>query len=174
MVPMDSEKLSKREKQPGHDQTYRESEGNFILVARQCLDAAIYDIVEQPRELRDLFPKALCDDRVLGIQPEAVIINRETSRRIFFEVKKQGDRGNAEERACKHHTVAFYDTLHDRFGYDYHPFITIFCESLAINPRYTRKIPFYFKKNHYFLWDDYDPNLLAGFLKERCREWIDP
>lgn len=174
MVPMDSEKLSNRQKQPGHDQTYKESEGNFIMMARRILDAATYDIEEQPRELRDLFTLALCDDQVLGIRPEAVIINRETQRRIFFEVKKQGPRGNAEERACKHHTVAFYRTLHDRFGYDYHPFVTIFCEDLATNPRYTRKFPFYFEPNHYLLWEDYDPELLEAFLKERCREWIDP
>lgn len=174
MVPMDSEKLSNRRKQPGHDQTYRESEGNFIAVARQCLDEAMYEIIEQPRELRDLFPKALCDDRVLGIQPEAVIINRATSRRIFFEVKKQDDSGNAEERACKHHTVAFYDTMRKRYGYEYHPFVTIFCEALAINPRYTRKFPSYFEESQYFLWEDYDQELLETFLRERCRDWIDP
>lgn len=174
MVPMDSEKLSNREKQPGHDQTYRESEGNFIEVVREHFDDEIYEVLEQPRELLDLFPKALSDDRVLGIQPEAVIINRETQRRIFFEVKKQGDRGNAEERACKHHTVAFYRTLRERFGYDYHPFVTVFCEALAINPRYTRKIPFYFEQDQYFLWEDYDPEILVNFLKDRCGDWIDP
>ncbi len=174
MVPMDSEKLSNREKQPGHDQTYRESEGNFIEVVQEHFDNEMYEVLEQPRELRDLFPRALSDDRVLGIQPEAVIINRETQRRIFFEVKKQGDRGNAEERACKHHTVAFYRTLHERFGYDYHPFVTVFCEALAINPRYTRKIPFYFEQDQYFLWEDYDPEILVNFLRDRCGDWIDP
>lgn len=107
MVPMDSEKLSQRQRQPGHDQTYRESEHNFITVALQCLDDTKYEVLEQPSELLDLFTIALCDDKILGIRPEAVIINKETSRRIFFEVKKQGPRGNAEERACKHHTVTF-------------------------------------------------------------------
>lgn len=70
--------------------------------------------------------------------------------------------------------LPFYRALRDRFGYDYHPFVTIFCEDLATNPRYTRKFPFYFERNHYFLWEDYNRELLEDFLRERCRDWIDP
>lgn len=115
-MPMDSEKLSARSKQPGHDQSYQASEANFIDVARRCLDSDKYDILDKPSELRDLFPAELRDQRSLGIQPEAAIINRSTGRRFFVEVKKQGDRGNADERACKHHTVQFYRTLHESMG----------------------------------------------------------
>lgn len=49
--------------------------------------------------------------RPLGIRPEASILNKATGRVMYFEVKKQGDAGNAEERAFKHHTVQFYKTL---------------------------------------------------------------
>lgn len=172
-MPMDSEKLSARSKQPGHDQSYQASEANFIDVARRCLDSDKYDILDKPSELRDLFPAELPDQRSLGIQPEAAIINRSTGRRFFVEVKKQGDRGNADERACKHHTVQFYRTLHEKYGYDYHPFVTVFCESLAVHPRYTRKSPYFFEKDNYFNWQDYEAEHLCEYLQERCRIWLD-
>ena len=73
--------------------------------------------------------------RTLGVRPEASIRNRETGRVMYFEVKKQGDAGNAEERAFKHHTVQFYKTLQDLTRMPYHAYRTIFCESLATNPR---------------------------------------
>ena len=168
MPGMDSERLSQREKQPGHDQTFRESEVRFITAARKALDPEQYVVTYQPRELRDLFGRP-----GLGIQPEASIISKATDRRFFVEVKKQGDRGNAEERACKHHTVQFYKTLHDRFGYDYHPYVTIFCEAHAVNPRYTEKALYFFEPDQYLLWVDYDQQLLAEFLLSRCAAWLD-
>ena len=67
-------------------------------------------MVDKPRELRDLFgPRS-------GVAPEATVVSKETGRRFFVEVKKQGDRGNAEERACKHHTVQFYKGSAARSG----------------------------------------------------------
>ena len=172
-MPMDSEKLSARDKQPGHDQSYKTSEKNFIVLARECLDPNLYDVIAQPKELRNLFPARSADERDLGVRPEATIINRSTQRRFFVEVKKQGDRGNADERACKHHTVRFYQVLKERFGYDYHPFVTVFCEALATNPRYTRKSEYYFEQPNYFNWEHYDQAALCEFLQERCRDWID-
>ncbi len=38
MPGMDSEKLSNRSKQPGHDQTYKRSEVLFFDAAKKCLD----------------------------------------------------------------------------------------------------------------------------------------
>jgi hypothetical protein len=164
---MDSEKLSARAKQPGHDQTFRTSEGLFIETARTILDSDRYEVVNQPKELRDLFgPRS-------GVQPEAAIISKQTGRRFFVEVKKQGDRGNAEERACKHHTVQFYKCLHERFGFAYHPYVTIFCEALAVNPRYTEKAVHYFEPGQYVLWVNYNPQILADFLTLTCSNWLD-
>ncbi len=142
MNGMDSKRLSERLVQPGHDQTYRESEKSFIQVARRCLDPTKYKIEDKPKELLNLFPSTSIHERPLGIRPEAMIQSLRTGRRFFVEVKKQRDRGNADERACKHHTVQFYHTLKQRYDYDYHPFVTILCEALATNPRYTRKSPF--------------------------------
>jgi hypothetical protein len=148
----DSRRLSERARQPGHDQTFRVSEANFGNVARLSLDPERYEIEDQPRILRSLF--TLEGERNLGVQPEAMIRSKAAGRMLFVEVKKQGPAGNAEERSFKHHTVQFYKTLKEWFGYDYHPFVTIWCESLAVLPRYTRKAVFLFEPKHYFLWID--------------------
>ncbi len=170
---MNSEKLSARRKQPGHDRTFTTSEANFIMAASRCLDLALYEVIDHPRELADVFPETSGVARSLGVVPEAAIISRRTGRRFFVEVKKQGDAGNADERACKHHTVQFYKTLHDRYGYNYHPFVTVMCESLATNRRYTLKAAFLFEPDQYFLWVDYDLSLLCEYLQSRCRDWLD-
>lgn len=173
MSGMNSEKLSARAKQPGHDRTFEASERKFIEAAQRCLDPNEYEIVDHPRELADLFPDAGGVARSLGVVPEAAIISKRTGRRFFVEVKKQGDAGNADERACKHHTVQFYKTLQARYGYPYHPFTTVMCESLATNRRYTLKAGYLFEPDNYFLWVDYDLELLCQYLRQRCAAWLD-
>jgi hypothetical protein len=168
---MDSERLSARARQPGHDQTFRVSEGNFLQAARGCLDPEKYEVEYQPRVLRDIF--ATVDETALGVRPDFMIKSRQTGRMLFVEVKKQGRGGNAEERSFKHHTVQFCKTLRDRLGYDFHPWVTVWCESLATDPRYTRKAKYLFEEDHYFLWVDYDPASLCSWLRARCEEWLD-
>lgn len=170
---MDSARLSQRAKQPGHDRTFLTSETNFVEAASRCLDPDEYVVEDHPRDLKRIFPASLAGERDLGVVPEASITSRRTGRKFFVEVKKQGPAGNAEERACKHHTVQFYNTLHAEFGYDYHPFVTIFCESLATLPRYTRKAEYLFEPGQYFNWIDYDLDALCAFLHSRCEEWLD-
>lgn len=169
---MDSKRLSTRDKQPGDDQTYLVSEANFIEHARECLDAEKYDVVPKPKELLKIFDR-LGGGRALGIKPEAVIISKATDRRFFVEVKKQNDEGNAEERAFKHHTVQFCKTLKVLYNYEYHPYVTIFCDSLATNSRYTSKFVYLIEPDHYLLWVDYDHGTLCKFLRARCAAWLD-
>lgn len=170
---MDSARLSARSKQPGHDRTFVASETNFVEAARKCLDLSLYEVADHPRDLAAIFRASLTEERDLGVVPEASITSRRTGRKFFIEVKKQGPAGNAEERACKHHTVQFYKTLKAIYGYEYHPFVTIFCESLATLPRYTRKAEYLFEKNQYFNWVNYDFASLCCYLRSRCREWLD-
>lgn len=169
---MDSRRLSARTRQPGHDRSFGVSETNFIAAATSCLDTSRYSVSEKPRDLAALFP-GKDGDRALGIVPEASITSKATGRTFFVEVKKQGPAGNADERACKHHTVEFYKTLHTHFGYEYHPFVTIFCESLAELPRYTRKARYFFEDGQYFLWRGYELEPLCEFLRSRCTAWLD-
>lgn len=167
---MDRNKLSARLKQPGHDRTFLASETNFIDAAKRCLGSG-YDVVANPRDLRAIFGKE--GESALGISPEASITSKTTGKKFYVEVKKQGPQGNAEERACKHHTVQFYKLMHNLFGYDYHPYVTICCESLADLERYTRKFSYLFEEGQYLLWTGYDEKILANFLRERCKLWID-
>ncbi len=164
---MNSELLSARAIQPGDDRTFEESESQFILATKACLPADRYRVEAKPSELRDLFGERS------GVVPEASITSLATGRKFFVEVKKQGAAGNAEERACKHHTVQFYKCLHERFGYAYHPYVTIFCESLATNPRYTRKVIYLYEPDQYLLWVDYDRDILKNYLVGRCAAWLD-
>lgn len=170
---MDSKKLSERKKQPGNDQTFRASEKNFVDSASRALDPTKYVVTQNPDDLSDLFGRSEATKRALGIDPEASVTSISTGRKIFFEVKKQGNQGNAEERAYKHHTVQFYKTLKEKYNYNYHPYVTIFCEALAYNERYTAKFPFLLEEYHYFLWKDYDEGKLSAFLKELCSKWLD-
>ena len=168
---MDSEKLSNRAKQPGHDQTFRVSEANFVERARECLDPSLYEVQPNPLDLKFCF--ASREDGRLGLDPEASITSKVTGRKFFVEVKKQGPRGNAEERACKHHTVQFYKLMKEKYGYDYHPYVTICCENLAVDRRYTAKFAHLFEPDNYFLWKDYDRDLLCSYLRSRCSDWLD-
>lgn len=170
---MNAKRLSERERQPGNDRSFVKAELDFINAARKCLDVSTYDVEPQPNDLRNLFKITSEGERALGVVFEAVIINKKTKRRLYVEVKKQGDNGNADERACKHHTVQFYKTMKDRFNYKYHPVITIMCEALAINPRYTRKSIYYFEPDQYFNWVDYDIDKLCRYLTLRCKTWLE-
>ena len=162
---MNSERLSARARQPGHDRTFVTSENNFVRALAMILPADKYRIVEKPTELRKILGS-------YGVVPEASIECIPTGRKMYFEVKKQGSRGNADERACKHHTVQFYKTLADHTGHDYHAFCTVMCESLATLDRYTKKHPYFFEEGHYFLWVDYDVDLLREFIEEVCRKFL--
>jgi hypothetical protein len=157
---MDSKKLSARAKQPGDDRSFEASESNFEAALAAILDANEFEIVAKPDELRKMFSGRY------GIVPEARITHRKTKRSMYFEVKKQGPAGNADERACKHHTMQFRETLRGVTGLDYHSFCTIFCESLATDERYTIKHPYFFEAGRFFLWVDYDLNALRAFFEE--------
>lgn len=172
-VGMNSERLAARTKQPGHDRTFLESEANFVDAARACLDPERYLVEASPRDLRSIFVELAPDQKPLGVMPEASITSRATGRKFFVEVKKQGPAGNAHERAYKHHTVQFYKILRERFGWDYHPYVTIFCESLATLPRYAIQISGLVESDQYFLWKNYELEPLCAFLCTRCKAWLD-
>lgn len=171
-MSMDSKKLSARAKQPGHDRTFEHSESEFITLLREALEPRGYVVTEKPRDLAGIFSRR--GGAAYGVVPEASIRSRKTGRVAFFEVKKQGPRGNADERACKHHTVQFYRTLKEKFGYNYHPFFTVFCESLASEERYVVKHPYFFEVGQYFCWKDYDRDAVLTWVTALCKRHLDP
>lgn len=165
---MDSARLSARKRQPGHDRTFRRSETNFIAALNEILDLDEFDVVPRPTDLRKML------DNRYGVEPEASIVHKSSGRRMYFEVKKQGPAGNADERACKHHTVQFYRELAKFTGSDYHAFCTIMCESLAVLDRYVVKHKYFFEENHYFAWRDYDLDALARYIDFVCDTFLVP
>lgn len=172
---MDSKKLSGRTRQPGHDQSFRASETNFAVAVRSVLNPALFDVIEKPKDLLKMLPSAgLAGAReAYGVQPELAIVCKATGRKLFFEVKKQGPAGNADERAAKHHTVQFQKRLKEFTGYSYHSFVTIFCDELATLPKYVAKHAHFFEPNAYFCWCNYkDTSSLASFLDRKLRATI--
>lgn len=167
---MDSKKLSARTKQPGHDRTFTTSETNFSEALRSFLDPKLYQVTDKPRDLARIFPRAVGDG--LGVHPEASITSLTTGKKLFFEVKKQGPNGNADERACKHHTVQFQAHLKSVLGYSYHSFFTVFCESLATDERYLVKHPYFYEPDHYFCWVDYDRDALRVWIEMLCARFL--
>lgn len=165
-MAMDSEKLTARIRQPGHDRSFVKSETLFIGALREILDDEDWEIVDHPRDLAKIISGKY------GVVPEASIRHRGTGNVMYFEVKKQGPAGNADERACKHHTVQFYKELHKVTQLDYHPFATIMCQNLATDVRYTLKHPFYFEEDHYFLWVDYDIASLKAYIEKLAAQWL--
>lgn len=166
MAGMDSSRLSQRAKQPGHDRSFLKSEANFVAALNEILDDREFLVTDKPKDLRKMIAGRY------GVQPEASVTHIASGRKMYFEVKKQGAQGNADERACKHHTVQFYKQLADFTGYEYHAFCTIMCESLAVLDRYVIKHPYYFEEGHYFNWVDYDINSLADYIAFVCERFL--
>lgn len=172
---MDSKKLAARSKQPGHDQTYRASEGNFSALLREVLNEELFEIADKPSDLRKMLPSGNVEGarKAYGIEPEVSVTYKATGLKLYFEVKKQKEGGNADERACKHHTVQFQKRLKEFTGYQYHSFITIMCEQLASLPKYVAKHQHFFEKNRYFCWKDYaDTGGIEAFIEKVIRETI--
>jgi hypothetical protein len=128
-------------------------------------------VEDKPTDLVSLFAR-IGGGRAYGVIPEASVVGIKTGRKLFFEVKKQGKSGNADERACKHHTVQFYRTLHEKLGYDFHPFFTVFCEDLATDIRYCSKHPYFFEPGQYFCWDGYNPDNLRAWIEGLCKKHL--
>ncbi|MBY0311875.1 MAG: hypothetical protein K2W85_07380 [Phycisphaerales bacterium] len=174
---MDRDKLAARTKQPGDDQTYRKSEQSFADLLRRLLNPEVLVVREKPSDLRKMFPSDVEESArdEYGIVPEVAVTHKTTNQSLYFEVKKQEKGGNAEERACKHHTVQFKKRLGEFTGYPFHAYVTIFCEELANYPKYLAKHPYFFEPESYFCWKDYsDTAALAEFLERVIRKTILP
>lgn len=174
-MSMDREKLSARKKQPGHFQVYLESENAFVRFLGRSLNPALFEIGEKPRELLHILPNPGIEGAqdAYGIIPDALVTCTATGRKLYFEVKRQNKGGNADERACKHHTVQFQSHLRTVTGYGYHAMVTILCEELANYPKYLAKHPYFFEPDSYFCWKDYnDVRDLRVFLERVVRKTI--
>ena len=71
-----------------------------------------------------------------GIVFDLIAQDIASGRELFIEVKNQGVRGNAHERAYKHYTPLFQKKLREKTGLDYHPVATVMCGNLATDKHY--------------------------------------
>jgi hypothetical protein len=168
--------LKVRQKQPGHDRTFKKSETQLENVLIGSIEPTIFHVETQPKDLLHIFkntkniPNAKAS---YGIRPELLIRCRSNNKPLYIEVKKQGKGGNAEERACKHHTIQFQKILRQHLQIDYNPIVTIFCEKLATQGKYLVKHAGYFEEGTYFCWPDYDDTqVLLNFIEKKIRQNI--
>ena len=141
--------------QPGNVRRFEKSEDAFHEVAARFDGIQGLKVVRKPVTLRTFYREP-GETHSLGLQPEEEILHTPSGRRLFFEVKNQGPRGNAEERAFRHHTLPFEQRLRAIYGIDYHPYFTIFTGNLATDDRYILKFRHHIDRDHYFLWKDYN------------------
>lgn len=92
-----------------------------------------------------------------GIKPDFAI--RTKTRTIYVEVKNQGPRGNAHERACKYWTPGILDSMRRSGGWNDSNVIPcwwVFTGRLTRTLRYQAGIRHWFKgyEGHVLLWED--------------------
>ena len=162
------EHLRNREVQPGSDRSFETSEASVLEVVERVLEN-YPELTLTAQGRYKIFPMYSRG----YIKPEFTISNNETCQVMNFEVKKQGDRGNAEERVYKLFTPKFSKAMKKFFNVDYHPFKAIFCESLATMDRYTGKFDVYLDDDDYFLWQDYENEKdLANYIDGVIQEYL--
>lgn len=162
-----SELLSNRKKQPGNDRSFEESENRLYDTLKKFLSKDVFKVEgKHNNDLLKMFAGQY------GVQADAKVTHLPSNKVIYFEVKRQNNQGNAEERAYKTHTVQFQKVIREKLGLPYHPFVLIFCDSLATNPRYTVKFEYYVEPYHYLLWKDYDEKILWDYLRRIFNDWF--
>ena len=92
-----------------------------------------------------------------GIKPDFAI--RTGNRTIYVEVKRQGAKGNAHERACKYWTPGILDSMRHLGGWNNANVIPcwwVFTGGLTRDPKYQAGIRHWFKgyEGHVLLWED--------------------
>lgn len=158
--------LSKRTKQPGNCRSFVKSEDELVSTLETFLDPNIFKVEDKPNELRKMFAG------YSGIVPDAKVTHLPSNKVIYFEVKTQGDQGNAEERAYKNHTSQFQKIIKEKLGLPYHPFVVIFCGRLAENTRYIRKFEYYIEPYHFLLWKNFDKKVLWEYIRRIFNDWF--
>jgi len=112
------------------------AEHSFIDVFSKLFEGTDYEVVSQPTTFKDIYVNVDLPQEELdaiytpdvpitkhGIQPDGAIINKNTGKTIFIEIKRQdgwvegkkrsAGRGNAHERLCKYFTPGLLKKLRE-------------------------------------------------------------
>jgi hypothetical protein len=168
--------LSSRAVQPGTINTGRPHELDVFIAMADALDIdchcanthvlenAIWQVTYQPSELRHCFGK-------YGLMPDIRLLNKQTNRVMYFEVKFQGHHGNAEERAGKLFTHHFVDWFMGKTGMPYHAYRLIFTGALATDAKYTDKFQYLYDSDEYLCWDG-STSQMREYLDLLCQRYL--
>lgn len=103
-----------------------------------------------------------------GCQPDCMIQNIATGKKIYIECKNQGLKGNAHERAAKYATPSIIAHVQKKLGVDYVPFAYLFTGAMVDDFQYVVELEttYGFAADNLFLWKKEHP-------VEPLTQWLD-
>ena len=198
---MDKDELSERGIwQDIGGQKATRAEHSFFSAFQNHFDETSFNVIARPRDFRRIYIDVLLPDGTLseiyvpdkpikqhGITPDYKIINSETGKILYVEVKRQdgwvegktrqAGRGNAHERSCKYFTPGLLKILRKKSGIKKTalPFWTVFQGDITRDPCRVREITCWFDKfqNHYFFWrNTKDPQPLIDHFEQKLKHLL--
>lgn len=156
------------------------AEQDFYNVFKVVLEGTEYEIKRKPQDFNSIYLDVELDKKELseiynpkekikrhGFIPDFVIINNNTGKSIYIEVKRQdgwiegktryAGRGNAHERLCKYFVPSILSLLRNKTKIkekEFLPFLAIFLGDITRDPCRVKEINFWFNgfKHNYFFW----------------------
>lgn len=158
------------------------AEQNLYKVFEAAFDGTKYQLIRQPRHLKNLYarvelledvkkqiynPSINFENTQWGVSPDFAIKNIDSGKILFGEIKRQdgwvegkdpsAGRGNAHERCCKLFTPGLlkaYRKIGGITNTDILPFWVVFEGDITRDPKRVREISFWFDtyKDNYFMW----------------------
>lgn len=167
----------------------RGAEDVFHAPMSRHLKGADISAVHKPKDLKGIYGEVEIDVRrkgklpgarfkEYGIEPEYALRHKKTGRMIFVEIKRQRDRGNAHERACKYMMPGIVESARviAQQPVGVVPFWWIFTNGLATSPRYIREIRHWFRgrEAHLLLWENVrNHDQVINHFESRIRQLLE-
>ena len=176
------------------------AEHSFFGAFQNILEGTPFRIIPRPKDFRQIYVDISLSDKTLseifipeepikkhGIAPDYKIVNSETGKILYVEVKRQdgwvegkprsAGRGNAHERCCKYFTPGLLKILRKKSGIKKQalPFWAVFQGDITRDPCRVREITCWFDKfpNHYFFWrNTKDPRPLINHFEHKLKHLL--
>ena len=176
------------------------AEHSFFGAFQKALAGTPFKVISNPKEFQQIYVDVFLSDETLseiftpdkpiethGIMPDYKIVNSDTRKTIYVEVKRQDEwvegksrsagRGNAHERSYKYFTPGLLKILRrkSRIKKPDLPFWVVFQGDITRDPCRVREITCWFDKfpNHYFFWrDTRDPQPLIDHFEQKLKHLL--
>jgi len=154
------------------------AEISLDIILQEYLKDTRYTPRNNPNDLSGIYGRHPQTGRPHGIRPDYSIRNRETGKVIYIELKRQRDKGNAHERACKFMMPGIVLSAQQIANQPENviPFWWIFSNGIASSPRYMQEIYHWFRgiEGHVLLWKDIeDYSALVSHFEQHIRPLLD-